>query len=364
MAEFKVPVKQAYDFCETAFEKMGFSAEDSAKIAKVLNLADTYGIESHGIQRMWRYYTQTKNGSIHIDATGEVVFETPVSAVIEGHDGMGQIISHKAIEIAIEKAKKVGMAIVSVRNSNHYGIAGYYTKLAADQGLIALSMTNTEAMMVHTYAKKPILGTNPIAMAVPADPHPFWFDAATTVVTRGKLELYAKKGKPMPEGWAVDENGLPCSDSKRVLDNIIAKRGGGILPLGGSEEETGSHKGYGFGMMCEIFSAILSGGSTSNHHVRVEGKGAGSCHAFIVIDPAAFGDPAEIKAHMSQFMQELRDTAKADGKDVIYVHGDKEVKAEELSKTEGIIMKDKTLDELKAIAEDLGFECKFDILEG
>ena len=362
MAEFRVPAKQAFDFCVTAFKKMGFSAEDSVKIAKVLNLADVYGIESHGIQRMWRYYTQTMNGSIHKDEEPEIVFETPVSAVIEGHDGMGQLISHKAMELAIEKAKKSGMAIVSVRNSNHYGIAGYYTKLAAEQGMIALSMTNTEAMMVHTNSKKPILGTNPIAMAVPADPHPFWFDAATTVVTRGKLELYAKKEKPLPEGWAVDENGNPCTDSKRVLDNIIAKRGGGILPLGGSEEETGSHKGYGFGMMCEIFTAILSGGQTSNHHVRVEKKGAGSCHAFIVIDPAAFGDAAEIKANMSRLMQELRDSAKADGKDCIYVHGDKEALAQKETEKSGIIMKDKTLDELKKIAEDLGFEAKFDIL--
>ena len=362
MADFRVPAKQAYDFCKTAFVKMGFSEVDSEKIAKVLNFADVYGIESHGIQRMWRYYTQTKNGSIHIDAKPEIVFETPVSAVIDGHDGMGQLISYNAIELAMEKAKKSGMAIVTIRESNHYGIAGYYTKLAADNGLIALSMTNTEAMMVHTNSKKPVLGTNPIAMAVPADPHPFWFDAATTVVTRGKLELYAKKEKEMPNGWAVDENGQPCTDSKRVLDNIIAKRGGGILPTGGSEEETGSHKGYGFGMMCEIFTAILSGGSTSNHHIRVEGKGAGSCHAFIVINPAAFGDPAEIKAHMSTLMQELRDTAKADGKDVIYVHGDKEAEAEKLSATQGINMKEKTLDELKKIADDLGFECKFDII--
>lgn len=363
MAEFKVPAKQAYDFCKTAFEKMGFTAEEAQTISKVLSLADVYGIESHGIQRMWRYYTQTMNGSIHKDSKPEVVFETPVSAVIDGHDGMGQLVATKAVELAIKKAKKCGMAIVSVRNSNHYGIAGYYTKLAAEQGFIALSMTNTEAMMVQTYSKKPLLGTNPIAMAVPADPHPFWFDAATTVVTRGKLELYAKKEKPLPTGWAVDENGLPCSDSKRVLDNIIAKRGGGILPLGGSEEETGSHKGYGFGMMCEIFTAILSLGQTSNHHVRIEKKGAGSCHAFIIIDPAAFGDPDEIKAHMSNFMQELRDSEKADGKDCIYVHGDKEVIAEKESLKNGIVMKDKTLDELKTIAHNLGFECKFDIIK-
>lgn len=130
--------------------------------------------------------------------------------------------------------------------------------MAVEENLIGIAMTNSEAIMVHTYAKKPVLGTNPIAIAAPADPYPFYFDAATTVVPRGKLEVYAKKGKELPDGWGIDEEGKVCHDSQRVLDAIIGKVTGGILPLGGADELHGSHKGYGYAMICEIFSAILS----------------------------------------------------------------------------------------------------------
>ena len=177
------------NFCVDAFQKFGFSASQAEIITESLLLADLYGIESHGIQRLSRYHTCIKRGMIHVEAQPEVVFETPVSAVIDGHEGMGQIISHKAINLAIEKAKKSGMAMVVVRNSNHYGIAGYYAKMAADQGFIGISSTNTEAICVPTYGKKAMLGTNPIAVAAPAEPYMFLFDASTSVVTRGKLRF-------------------------------------------------------------------------------------------------------------------------------------------------------------------------------
>jgi L-2-hydroxycarboxylate dehydrogenase (NAD+) len=228
-------------------------------------LSDLYGIESHGMQRLVRYHKGIEKGMIKIDAEPEVVFETPVSAVIDGHDGMGQLIGYKAMNIAINKAKENGVGIVSVRNSNHYGIAGYYAKLACDEGLIGLSFTNSEAIMVPTFGRLAMLGSNPIACAMPADPYDFFFDASTTVVTRGKLEMYNKMKKPLPEGWALDKNGHDSVDAPDVLANIIAKNGGGIMPLGGSGELTGSHKGYGFGMICEIFTSILSLGMTSNY---------------------------------------------------------------------------------------------------
>ena len=162
----------------------------------------------------------------------EIVKETPISAVIDGHDGMGQLLGHKAMEMAIEKAKKSGVGIVSVRNSNHYGIAGYYAKMASDQGLIGFSCTNSEAIMVPVYARKAMLGSNPIAWTVPADPVDFFFDCSTTVVTRGKLEMYNKMGKATPDGWAVNKDGVPSTDAAEVLGNISRHEGGGILPLG------------------------------------------------------------------------------------------------------------------------------------
>ena len=184
--------------------------------------------------------------------------------MIDGHNRMGQLISHFAMEKAIEKAKTTGVGIVSVRNSNHFGIAGYYANMACHEGLLGMACTNSEAIMVPTFGRKAMLGSNPIAVAMPADPYPFFFDCSTTVVTRGKLEMYNKMGKPLPDGWALDKNGHASNNAPDVLANIVAKKGGGIMPLGGNEEVSGSHKGYGYGMLCELFSSILSMGVTSD----------------------------------------------------------------------------------------------------
>ena len=231
--------EQLNQLCNDAFQKFGFTAEEAKTVTDVLLLSDIYGIESHGMQRMYRYYKSIQNGMIDINAKGDVVFETPVSAVIDGHDGMGQIIGRKAMEMAIQKARTAGIGMVVVRNSNHYGIAGYYAKLACDQGLIGLSCTNTNPIMVPTYGRTAMLGTNPIAVAMPAEPYPFFFDASTTVVTRGKLEVYNKAGKELHDGWALNKDGHPSNDAADVLGNIAAHKGGGIMPLGGSTEDTG-----------------------------------------------------------------------------------------------------------------------------
>ncbi len=312
-------------FCIDAFAGVGFTERESEIIADVLLLSDLYGIESHGMQRIVRYHKGIEKGIIKIEAKPEIVFETPVSLVIDGHDGMGQLNSHFAMERAIEKAEKSGICIATVRNSNHFGIAGYYAKMAADKGYIGFAATNSEAIMVPTYGKKAMLGSNPIAMAMKAEPYPFLFDASTTVVTRGKLEVYNKMDKELPEGWALDKNGKKSRDASEVLGNIVSKAGGGIMPLGGETELSGSHKGYGFGMICEIFSSVLSQGCTSNHNFE-NGK-SGTCHCFAVINPAIFGDASAIEAHFSAFLKELRESPKAEGAEKIYTHGEKEILA-------------------------------------
>ena len=330
--------------CMDAFVRFGFTAEEAAIITDVLLTSDLYGIESHGMQRMVRYHKGIRNGMIHPEAKPEIVFETPVSAVIDGHDGMGQLIGHKAMELAIEKAKTSGVGIVTVRNSNHYGIAGYYAKMACREGLIGMSMTNSEAIMVPTFGKKAMLGSNPIAIAMPAEPYDFFFDASTTVVTRGKLEIYNKLGKPLPEGWALDKDGKGTTDAGDVLKNIVDKAGGGIMPLGGETEQSGSHKGYGYGMFCEIFTSVLSMGLTSNH-THIGGKG-GTCHGFVAIDPAVFGDAEAIKEHLSTLLKELRESPKAEGQTRIYTHGEKEVFAYEDRMKNGIDVNVGTLAEM------------------
>ena len=246
---------------------------------------------------------------------------------------------------AIEKAKTTGVGIVSVRNSNHFGIAGYYAKMACDEGLMGMACTNSEAIMVPTFGRKAMLGSNPIAVAMPADPYPFFFDCSTTVVTRGKLEMYNKMNKPLPEGWALDKDGHASTNAPDVLSNIVSKKGGGIMPLGGNKEVTGSHKGYGYGMICELFSSILSMGVTSDQCCTFPDK-TGICHGFMAINPACFGNPDEIRKHFSEYLEALRESPKAEGESRIYTHGEKEVFAEKERLEHGIPVNDNTMVEL------------------
>ena len=331
-------------FCQDAFEGFGFSPEEAGIIKDVLMMSDMYGIQSHGMQRVVRYHKGIEKGLIDIKAKPEVVFETPVSAVVEGHDAMGQLVGHFAMELAIKKAKESGIGIVSARNSNHYGIAGYYADLALKEGLIGFSCTNSEAIMVPTFARKAMLGSNPIAFAMPAEPYNFFFDASTTVVTRGKLEMYNKLGKQLPNGWALNKDGKASQDAAEVLGNISDHVGGGIMPLGGNTEQLGSHKGYGYGMLCEIFASIFSQGGTSNKCMT--GGRSNICHGFMAINPAIFGNPEDVKKHFSTFLQELREAPKAEGADRIYTHGEKEAEAIEVCRKEGVPVIDKTVAEL------------------
>ena len=331
-------------FCQDAFEGFGFSPEEAGIIKDVLMMSDMYGIQSHGMQRVVRYHKGIEKGLIDINAKPEVVFETPVSAVIEGHDAMGQLVGHYAMELAIKKAKETGVGIVSARNSNHYGIAGYYANLALKEGLIGFSCTNSEAIMVPTFARKAMLGSNPIAFTMPAEPYNFFFDASTTVVTRGKLEMYNKLGKELPNGWALNKDGKASQNAGEVLGNISDHVGGGIMPLGGNTEQLGSHKGYGYGMLCEIFASIFSQGGTSNKCMT--GGRSNICHGFMAINPAIFGNPEEVKKHFSTFLQELREAPKAEGAERIYTHGEKEAEAIEVCRKEGVPVIDKTVAEL------------------
>jgi len=303
-----------------------------------------------------RYHKGIEKGLIKPSAKPEIVYETPVSLVIDGHDGMGQLNSHFAMQKSIEKAEKSGVCITTVRDSNHFGIAGYYAKMAADKGFIGFAMTNSEAIMVPTFGRLAMLGSNPIAVSMPAEPYPFFFDASTTVVTRGKLEIYNKKSQPLPQGWALGSDGKGSCDAADVLKNIVGKAGGGIMPLGGETEKLGSHKGYGWGMVCEIFCSILSMGITSNH-THQNGKG-GTCHGFMVIDPKIFGCAEDIKEHFSTFLRELRESPKAEGAERIYTHGEKEIEAYRDRMENGIDVNINTVREMVDFCAFAGLDVK------
>ena len=203
MTYHHVAYKELEKFCVKVFEGYGFGEEDSKKISDVLLYADLCGVESHGIQRLIRYHHEITSGMVNPNAKAEIVFETPLSAVVDGNDGMGQLLGIEAMELAIEKAKKSGFGMITMRNSNHYGVSRYYASMAANEGLIGMSMTNSEAIMVPTFGAEAMLGTNPIAFAMPASPVDFCFDGSTTVVPRGKLEVYVKRGNGIPYGWAL-----------------------------------------------------------------------------------------------------------------------------------------------------------------
>ena len=339
---------------ERIFEKEGFSSEDARAIADVLMQADLFGIESHGAQRLMYYHRNIRSGSVNISARPEVLRETPVSALIDGHFGMGALVARFAMRTAIEKAKQSGVGMAVVRNSSHYGIAGYYTLMAEREGLAAFSMTNTGPIMVPTFGREMMLGTNPMAFCMPADPVPFWFDASTTVVTLGKVEVCQKRGRPMPQGWTIGPDGAPCTDAPRMNASILAGERGGILPLGGEGETHGGHKGYGLGIMVEALTGVLAQGMTSPQMCGAHGDH--TCHFLLAFDPAMFGDPADIRARMSAYLAALRASEKMPGCARIYTPGEKAFEAMARRLREGVPVEENTLAEVRQIAGELGVE--------
>ncbi|MDR1576581.1 MAG: Ldh family oxidoreductase [Treponema sp.] len=350
MANYRhIDTEKARRFCERIFRSYGFTEEESQTITDVLIRADLYGIESHGMQRLIRYHNEIGSGYVDVRAKPEIVHETGISAVIDARKWAGQLAAVQGMKLAIAKARSAGCGMVSVRNSNHYGIAGYYSGMAVEADLLGICMTNSEAISVPTFGRQAMIGSNPIAVAMPADPVPFSYDAATTVVSRGKLEIYNKNGKALPDQWALGAGGNPSDNAAEVLHNIIHKLGGGIAPLGGAGELNGGHKGYGLGLVVEIFTAVFSGGLNSSH-VSVTPGLNGICHYFMAVDYGLFGDKQAIKARLSAFLRELREGKKAEGQERVYTHGEKEAEMMAARLNGQIPVNEKTLEEMRAIA--------------
>lgn len=337
------------------FRKLGYTEEQSRSIADVLVTADLFGITSHGLQRLNLYEYGLRIGRIKRDAKPKILKETPVSALIDADDAMGQVTGVDSMRLAIRKAKESGIGFVVTRNNNHFGIAGYYSRMAMREGLLGICMTNSEALMVPTNGKRAMLGSNPIAVAMPAEPFPFMLDMATAVVPRGKLEVYMKDKKPIPAGWAVGSEGSISTDPFEVNDCFVKKTCGGILPVGGLGEILGGHKGYGIALAVELFTGILARGYTSDM-VRKVHKDDRSCATFIAVDYGMFGEKKEVEAALSAFLAKLRDSEKADGETRIYTHGEKEILHSRECETGGIYIQDQTIEEITGICEKLGID--------
>lgn len=350
----KVKIEKLLDFVVNVMKTLGCDHVPAKNVAEVLVEADMRGISSHGVARLRRYIDHIKEGIIDPRGEPTAVFETPLSLVVDGNNGVGQHIAKISMEKVIEKAKTHGIGMASVRNSNHYGIAGYYAEMATRNGLVGMSLTNTAPMVVPTFARKAILGTNPISFAFPTcGKYPILVDMSTSVVTRGKLEVYSRLGKEIPNGWAVDETGHVTSDPERVLMNLKEKKGGGLLPLGGEGEMHGGHKGYGLALLVELLCSGLSLGAFSYDTYAGKGK---VTHFFAAFDLSLFGDPEQIKNHVLEIINALKSAEKAMGEGRIYIHGEKEYERREESLRTGAVEIDTpTYQELKKIAEDLHF---------
>jgi LDH2 family malate/lactate/ureidoglycolate dehydrogenase len=346
------------DFCVRVFREIGVPDEDARITADVLVAADLRGIDSHGVARLRRYVNGVRDGMMIVDPEVTVLTETPVTALIDAGGGLGQPVSYRAMEKAIAKAKEFGAGFVTVRNSNHYGIAGYYAMMALEHDCIGMSMTNAAVLVVPTFGRDAMLGTNPISVAAPAgDERAFVLDMATSTVPRGKLEVYDRLEKPIPTGWATDERGEPTSEAGRVLKNLKQRAGGGLLPLGGAGELLGGHKGYGLSLWVDVFSAILSGAAYSNlvYPKSSDGKPLPSQigHFFGAWRVDAFRPADEFKAAMDDLQRRLKHAPKAEGQQRIFIHGEKEYEEADRRSEEGIPLNPKVAADLRAIAGEL-----------
>lgn len=348
-------------FSIEVFEKLGVSLEDARICADVLLAADLRGIDSHGVARLKRYVEGIKSGVIIPSPKEKVITESQTTALIDAGAGLGQPVSARAMTMAIKKAKEAGVGLVTVRNSNHYGIAGYYSMMALEHDMIGISMTNTEMLVVPTFGRDALLGTNPISVAVPSGKErPFVLDMATSVVPRGKLEVYNRQEKPIPEGWATDEYGIPTTDAGRVLSNFIERKGGGLLPLGGAGEEYGGHKGYGLVLLVDILCGVLSGAAYASnvYPCKFQSKPlpANLGHFFGAIRIDIFRPMLEFKKDMDELIAIIKNSAKAEAQTRIYIHGEKEFEKEEEYRQKGIPLHPKVIAILREIKKDLEIE--------
>jgi LDH2 family malate/lactate/ureidoglycolate dehydrogenase len=349
------------EFCTRVFVKLDVPPEDAGLTADNLVAANLRGIDSHGVARLRRYVNGLRDGVMVARPDDRVVHETAATALVDGGGGLGQPVSVRAMRLAIKKAQQVGAGFVSVRNSNHYGIAGYYAMMALDHDCIGLSMTNAAVLVVPTFGRDAVLGTNPISVAAPAgDQRPFVLDMATSTVPRGKLEVYHRQEKLLPMGWATDESGVPTVDAGHVLENLLARAGGGLLPLGGAGEEYGGHKGYGLALLVDVLAGVLPGAGYANriYPKTPEGKPlpADVGHFFGALRVDGFRPLDDFKATMDDIIRRLRGSAKAEGQERVYIHGEKEFEVADERRAHGIPLHPKVVADLRSIAEELGVE--------
>lgn len=352
--------EQLFGFVYQVFLKMNCIEEHAILATRVLLSADMRGVDSHGVARLSGYVRLWEAKRINAKPDIRVIYETPSTAVVDGDAGLGLVVAPFAMHIAIEKAEKVGTGWVSVKNSNHFGIAGYHAMMALEHNMIGIAMTNASALVAPTFSMEKMLGTNPIAVAIPAhNEPPFVADFATTTASNGKLEMLQRKNEEAPTGWVQDAN------AKATTNANALKEGGALLPLGGDREH-GSHKGYALGSIVDIFSAVLSGASYGPWvppfpaYVpmpdNMPGEGLG--HFFGAMRVDAFRPLAEFEEHIDNWIRRFRSAKPAEGHEKVLIPGDAEREMQIIRRKEGIPLFKSVVEDLKNIGEklDIHFE--------
>lgn len=354
-----VPFDMITEFVTEAFVGYGIPEEDAKVCADVLIASDKKGIDSHGVNRFKPIYLDRIKAGIQKPVTEfEIVRETPTTAVVDGHDGMGQVIGYKAMSMAIEKAKKYGMGMVAVRNSTHYGIAGYYTDMAADAGCVGMTGTNARPSIAPTFGVENMLGTNPLTIGFPTDePFHFYLDCATSITQRGKIEYFARTGKDTPAGMVIGRDGKAMTDSEQILDDLVGGKAA-LAPLGGIGEELAGYKGYGYATVVEVLSAALQQG---NFLKMLTGLGENGekvpyhlGHFFIAIDTEAFMGLDSFKKTAGDILRALRNSERAPGEARIFTAGEKEYDNWLYRKDKGVPVNEAVQNELKSVRDELG----------
>ena len=361
-----IPVEVIHRFMIDVFQTLGTPAADARICADVLIASDLRGIESHGVGRLKYYYDRIRAGVQYTQTELQIISETDTTVVLDGQHGMGHVIAHHAMRMAIAKASKMGLGAAAVRNGTHFGIAGYYPLMAVNEGMMGLAVTNARPAIAPTHGTEPMLGTNPIAFAAPSDlPFPFCFDGATSITQRGKIEVAARAEKPVPAGWIIDDQGEPMTDPAQILSDLD-RATAALLPLGGAGELYAGYKGYDLATLVEILSASLAGGVFMKDLLGFAPDGSRRPymlgHFFLAIDIGHFV-PLELSRHSTGgIMRALQESRRAPGAERIYVAGEKEYESELTVRQQGVPVNANLRRELQVMRDELviaGYEDYF-----
>jgi L-2-hydroxycarboxylate dehydrogenase (NAD+) len=343
-----VSANRLHSFSVSCLVSAGASHLEAGIVADTLVATDLRGVESHGVARLRRYVEGLQKGKINAKSQLKIIAESPASAVIDADNGLGQPAAVRAMDIAIAKAGNVGLGAVTVRRTNHFGIAGYYALRAVEQNMIGIATSNASPQVTPTHGAEPMYGTNPIAVAIPTGGKtPFLLDMATSIVPRGKLERMKRAGQTMAPGWAINPEGGDATEITELIEGLKERRGYALLPLGGRGEAYGGHKGYGLGLLVDLLCGPLAGAAWGRNVYGVSGANLGQC--FVAINVDSFRSQKEFAAESNRLLNEMRAARKLDASNRIYIPGEKEHEESERRRSAGIPLTAAVYDDLQAL---------------